>query len=328
MPKLSQKRLKYTSDGHNLVTCPDSFNRNIKRLAEQNTHLCIRLVGSCESRLIAFGKLSDLCQMIGINPPELSESISVNGAVQRMISEHWWRRALRKLFARELEAKAIIDNGVNLFKSIYVSDIGLGIHREQKKRNRHLLEKLIAINEEGQEFSLSELVDTSVANPVNRRNELMCRIAGFEEYSLELGHIALFWTITCPSRMHASLSKSGKPNPKYDGTNPAQAQSYLCNIWSRVRAKFQRKGIQPYGFRVVEPQHDGTPHWHLLVFLPSDCHELATKIVRDYSLMEDGSEAGANKYRFKVELIDRSKGSAAGYIAKYISPRSCNPLTV
>ncbi|RLL52177.1 replication endonuclease [Mariprofundus sp. EBB-1] len=288
-------------------------------MAEKNANLCFRLIGSSTSSLIAFGRLSDLCQMLGIHAPDLSDSISVNGAVQRMISEHWWRRALRKLFAREIEAKAIVENRVNLFKSIYVSDEGLSIHREQKQRNRKMLEKVIAVNEEGKELTLAELADTSVSNPVNRRNELMCRIAGFEKYSLEKGHIALFWTITCPSRMHASLSKSGRSNPKYDGTTPAQAQKYLCDLWACIRAKFDRMGIKLYGFRVVEPQHDGTPHWHLLVFLPDRDQEQATKIVRAYSLMEDGHESGADKYRFKVEAIDRSKGSAAGYIAKYIS---------
>ncbi len=315
----SENRSKSTSFGQNLVTHPELFGNEISRLAELNVNLCLRLIGSSTSRLTALGKISGICRMIGVNAPELSETVSVDGAIQRLISEHWWRRCLRKVFAREIEAKAILENRVNLFKSIYVSKDGLSIHREQKKRNRHLLEKMVAVNENGEEFSLAELADTSVSNPVNRRNELMCRIAGFEKYSIEQDHIALFWTITCPSRMHASLSKSGQPNPKYDGTTPVQAHKYLCGLWACIRAKFDRMGIRPYGFRVVEPQHDGTPHWHLLVFLPHRYQDEATAIVRDYSLMEDGNESGADKYRFKVETIDRSKGSAAGYIAKYIS---------
>ncbi|HKJ82929.1 MAG TPA: replication endonuclease [Mariprofundaceae bacterium] len=288
-------------------------------MSDQYVHLCIRVAGAADSKFAAFGKLSDFCQMIGVDMPELSESVSVEGAVQRLVSEHWWRRVLRRKFMYELESQAIIESRVSLYKSIYVSSEGLGLHRNQKARNRRLLEHLRAVNEEGEEYSLAELADTSVANPENRRNELMCRIAGFENYANELGHVGLFWTITCPSRMHSTSSLSGEPNPKFDGTTPDQAQAYLCGLWACIRSKFQRMGLQPYGFRVVEPQHDGTPHWHVLVFLPLDQHDAATSVVREYALREDGSESGADRHRFKVETIDPEKGSAAGYIAKYIS---------
>ena len=42
-------------------------------------------------------------------------------------------------------------------------------------------------------------------------------------------------------------------------------------------------------------------------------------IIRDYAMREDGDEPGAAKHRYKEERIDRSKGTAVSYIAKYIS---------
>jgi hypothetical protein len=78
-------------------------------------------------------------------------------------------------------------------------------------------------------------------------------------------------------------------------------------------------GIRVYGFRVVEPQHDGTPHWHLLLFMAPDQAETSEGIMRHYALAEDGDEPGAAEHRFTAIVIDRNRVTAAGYIAKYIS---------
>jgi len=260
-----------------------------------------------------------ICDCVRVQAPELSETISLEGAVKRMMNKHWWRRMLRSLFIRDIEAAEISKNKVNKFCCIYLSDKTLEIYKEQQLRNQKLLELMLAVNEDGQEFTLAELAAFSVSNPTNRRNELMCRIAGFETYAKEAGDVGIFPTFTCPSRMHASLSKSGQPNPKYDGTLPNQSQKYLCDLWACIRAKLHRAGIKPYGFRIAEPQHDSTPHWHMLLFLPPSDVKEALEIMRHYALLEDGNEKGAAQHRFKVEYIDWNKGSAAGYIAKYIS---------
>lgn len=42
-------------------------------------------------------------------------------------------------------------------------------------------------------------------------------------------------------------------------------------------------------------------------------------IIRQYALATDGNETGAEAHRVHEVLIDRTKGSAAGYLAKYIS---------
>jgi hypothetical protein len=71
--------------------------------------------------------------------------------------------------------------------------------------------------------------------------------------------------------------------------------------------------------RVVEPHHDGTPHWHLMLFVPKEHADLATEIFQKYALEEDGNEPGAKERRLKTEIIDPNKGSATGYLAKYIA---------
>lgn len=43
------------------------------------------------------------------------------------------------------------------------------------------------------------------------------------------------------------------------------------------------------------------------------------EVVRAYALCESPNEPGAQEHRFKVERIDPNKGSAVGYVAKYVS---------
>lgn len=257
---------------------------------------------------------------MGVAPPSPDNpTITIKGALKRLCAEEWWLRQFRRLQARTLEEEAIRLGMVHTHAAPYLCDDNLERYQQRKKRNRRILERIIAINDLEQAFTVEDLASRGVSNPKNRRNELMARVFGFEKMADELGHIAVFITLTCPSRMHASLSQSGKPNPKYDNTTPRQAQAYLCKIWSRIRAKLKRDGINIYGFRVAEPHHDGTPHWHLLVFLAPEHLEPLKQVFLHYALQENAAEVGAKQHRVKWESIDKAKGSAIAYIAKYVS---------
>jgi hypothetical protein len=146
----------------------------------------------------------------------------------------------------------------------------------------------------------------------------MSRLYGCEVYGDKHGYVADFLTITCPSRMHAEHN-NGRSNDKFDGTSPKEANQYLCDQWAKCRAQLARLDIEYYGFRVSEPHHDATPHWHILVFVKPENREALRASFSFYALQVDGDETGAQKYRFTVEPINKSKGSAVGYIAKYIS---------
>lgn len=265
-------------------------------------------------------RLWRLAESYGIKPPSLHDpNTTPRGILRRLWDDQWWLRQLRKAHARNLEAEAVQLGLVHSHAGLYISDESFSRYQEQKTRNTRILSRLIAINDQNQIFMLESLIAKGMANPKNRRNELMCRVFGFETIANDLSHAADFLTLTCPSRMHARLSKSGKENPKYDGTTPYQAQKHLTTVWSRIRAKLKRDGIEMYGFRVAEPHNDGTPHWHLLVFTAKDNIQKIRDTFSHYALEEDGDEEGAKEHRFTFKPIDKTKGSAIGYIAKYIS---------
>lgn len=84
-----------------------------------------------------------------------------------------------------------------------------------------------------------------------------------------------FFTITSPSRFHRFTTVNGDkavlPNRHCDGREtPLTGQRCLARLWTHIRSNLARCGLLVDGFRIAEPQHDGTPHWQLLLFTAAD----------------------------------------------------------
>ncbi len=272
-------------------------------------------------RATSLAQAHQACQAItgryGVTPPPV-EPGQWAPSLNRMCCPQWWLRKIKVLKLRTLEEMARNIELVNRCRSAYASDHVVHLKRQQRESNRQYLAATFISNELGQSYSLQDLADRSVSNPAVRRAELMVRIRGFEMVADLVGHAGEFYTLTTPSRMHA-CRHDGQPNPRYDRTTPLQAHAYLTHLWALIRAELHRRGIQPYGFRVVEPHHDGTPHWHLLLFMPPEHRATLREVMQRYALLENGDEPGALRHRFKAVAIDPDKGTAAGYIAKYIA---------
>ncbi|MBS7131957.1 MAG: replication endonuclease [Clostridium sp.] len=245
----------------------------------------------------------------------------VTPAIMRMQTEKWWKGRLRRVAASWREHLQIALANVSKKHTPYASSMTVSEWREQKRRTREFLKGMELEDEEGNRISLIEKYDGSVANPAIRRCELMTRIRGFENICNEMGFIGEFYTLTAPARYHATI-KTGHRNRKWNGASPADTQRYLCSVWQKIRAKLHREEIRIFGIRVAEPHHDATPHWHMLMFMRPEQVERVREIMRDYAWQEDSGELTtdmARKARFHAEAIDPEKGSATGYVAKYIS---------
>ncbi len=252
---------------------------------------------------------------------KLFEPEEVASAISRMSAERWWKNRLRRVAASWREHLQIALANVSKKHTPYASTMNVIEWREQKRRTREFLKGMDLQDDDGNRISLIDKYDGSVANPAIRRCELMTRIRGFEDICNEMGFVGEFYTITAPSRYHATI-KTGHRNRKWNGANPSETQRYLCNMWQKVRAKLHREDIRIFGIRVAEPHHDATPHWHMLMFMLPENIDRVRQIIRDYAYQEDSGEMTtekARKARFHVEAIDPEKGSATGYVAKYIS---------
>lgn len=238
--------------------------------------------------------------------------------INRLTDPSWWKRALRKRY-RVVEYGAIQTGTVHASAGKYVSDKTMARAIRHRRRITELLESLVAVNQTtGEMRSMSELAENSLSNPANQRKAFMARIKGIEQFEKSQGREALFLTITCPSRMHAR-SYAGELNPRHDGTNPRHAQAHLSDVWRKAKRKLDHHGVKVSGVRIVEPHHDACPHWHVLMFVAPEHSTFVIETMRAYALADSPDEAGAAERRFTVERIDPAKGSAVGYVAKYVS---------
>lgn len=269
-----------------------------------------------------------ISQQFNVTPPQWErvtkkffDKNDIAPAVIRMFTETWWRGRLRRVASAWREHLQIAVGNVSKKKHVYASKNCVTDWREQKRRTREFLKGLELEDEEGNRISLIEKYDGSVANPAIRRCELMTRIRGFENICNDLGYVGEFYTLTAPSKYHAT-TKAGYRNSKWKGASPSDTQGYLTSLWARIRAKLHREEIRIFGIRVAEPHHDATPHWHMLMFMLPEDVERVRRVIRDYAWQEDSHELKsdkAKKARFHAEAIDPEKGSATGYVAKYIS---------
>jgi len=300
----------------NLSASTDELKSFAKDKANQCNRVALQYEESPEE---AFRICSRLANQYEIAPPKPKHhSYLISACINRLCCKKWWKRRIDAKRRKAIESVARDLGLVHKHKSAYSSKHSQIDRATQRANNMAYLKNTYITNDQSETFCLKDIHDRSVSNPNIRRAELMTRIKGFEIVADDLGDAGEFYTITTPSSMHARLNKKGRVNPKYDGTNPYDAQQYLQTMWTRIRSKLHRDGLHVYGFRVAEPNHDGTPHWHLLLFMEKGVRQKVRRIFRKYALAVDGNEKGAKQHRFKAVPIDKKKGSAAGYIAKYV----------
>ena len=294
------------------------------------------------------------------------ESEHAGFKLARLVDESWWERKIERAYRQFCEHCQILNGHVRHGVSVYLSHEGLRDCRARKEANTLALSKMVARNEDtGEEIEMLDIVKASIANPAIRRHELMVRMRGFEDLAQENKLMGGFFTMTTPSRFHAYMKVTNGnktwsvENDKYDGANPKRAQEYLSKIWAKARAKLNRMNVSMMGFRVCEPHHDGTPHWHALFFFKPEHEQIIRFVLSDYFTQVDREELNVDKHDFTLwdnaikddiqtedlfknerfeeeskhifsvskrisarvdyKKIDPAKGSATGYIAKYIA---------
>ncbi|MBD2785957.1 replication endonuclease [Xenorhabdus sp. DI] len=330
---------------------PDLHNKQLKALAnqiaagffnlfEQYCDQCIARENGDKAALYRmrnlhpiYGELAKIALGLHVTPVYYQRYLKgkltaehVVSAVARLVNDDFWYRRLKAHRTRWREALLIAVMAVNKNRSPYASRQAIQEVKSQRLSNLQYLQAMdIEDVETGERFDLVDQVMQSIANPEIRRMEMMAQVAGIQRVALARNDIGMFVTITTPSKYHPTrLMKKGgaeiavlNHNWADEAYTPKDGQRYLVRVWSKIRTAFKDSGLNVYGVRVVEPHHDGTPHWHLLLFTDKASRAAAVEIMRKKALQEDGDERGAQKYRFECKHMNR--GGAVSYIAKYIA---------
>ncbi|PNG62850.1 hypothetical protein CRN61_09115 [Vibrio vulnificus] len=248
----------------------------------------------------------------------------------RLVDEAVWRKAIEKFTLAAFENARRAAGMVSPHVSPYASISACEWLKVRQDRQREWLELMAIESDKGDVVSMADVHKSSQANMENRRHELMTRIAGCQEYADSNSHVAVFVTMTAPSRFHR-LAKRGDywvENKKWDGSTPREAHAWLSKSWERFRAWAGRNELTYYGMRVVEPHQDGTPHWHGVFFMPLEQVAAFIKALQAYQFQRDSDELynslgdpkfNAMRARFDAKILDGSEGGAVAYLAKYIS---------
>ncbi|MGO4746845.1 replication endonuclease [Serratia quinivorans] len=278
-----------------------------------------------------YGQIAGMARAFNIQPmywqcyrKERLDSHRAVAALSRLTSDRWWLRRLKMQRMQWREALLIAIGNVSRSTSPYASRQAI---RDVKARRQSNLDYLRRCDLEntltGERIDLMEKVLGSIANPAIRRMELMNTLAGIEAYAAHNHHVGLFVTLTLPARFHPTRTTGGHGKARFnhrwdrEDFTPKDGQRYLVGQWSKMRTAFKDRQLQVYGIRVVEPHHDGTPHWHLLLFTPQSHRQAVIDILLRYALQQDAEEPGAQENRCHHKHLNR--GGAAAYMAKYVA---------
>lgn len=161
------------------------------------------------------------------------------------------------------------------------------------------------------------LLDSSMGaniNPVKYFAEVNNRVNSLFKYANMLDLYPVFLTQTLPPQFHYN-------SKNYDGSSVKDGVRYLSARWaSFLRLKIFKNIKKSINhnmiyIRVLEPHKDGTPHSHVLIFIPKN-FILPLKKVFKRHFSVDGASKLAQDYRY---TWSGHAGGAVAYIMKYIN---------
>ncbi|EED7272734.1 replication endonuclease [Salmonella enterica subsp. enterica] len=249
-------------------------------------------------------------------------------AISRMISVRFWSRHFRTFTRRWREHLYIAVGDVRRQRSVICSPQWVRHWLASRKRGREIMAETDLEDEEtGETLPLLSAVDASVSNNEKRRAEMMTRVKGMEELAeldnlaQDSDYIGLFFTWTAPRQYHAWL-ETGRRNRKWNGVSPRETQHYFTRTFKNLSTALTRRGVDIFGMHITESHHDGTPHWHGILFVRREQEAILREVFESYANAENCTSHRPGmqpaQSQLMIKPIDKRRGSATAYITKHI----------
>lgn len=182
----------------------------------------------------------------------------------------------------------------------------------------------------GNMIPLRDLVISANHSPHRYYSEIQNRVNTLIGEAERKELVPLFMTITLPSEYHPFKlkGKSFIRNPKFNGTSPREAVKALTKQFARLRNDRALRDIGKENriyYRVNEPHKSGTPHTHILYYVPK---ESVNRVISVFKRLydENGSDiradlknAGAYVMKYINKTLPKSKNEKLSQKDKYLN---------
>nr|WP_284603826.1 replication endonuclease [Dickeya dadantii] len=266
-----------------------------------------------------YGRLATLAQALNVTPVHWHRhqngTLTLEQAcagIMRLVNPRWWERQLKIQRARWREALWIAGGEVSRAASPFLSRQALQDIRYRRLATLDFLKSRELENTRNSErVDLIDKVMGSIANPEIRRMELMTMLAGIERYATAHHHIGMLVTFTAPGHYHPTRTRGHERvlvNTGWmpDCPSPKMTQHYLVKLWGKIRTALKDRKLHIYGLRVVEPHHDGTPHWHIMLYCERAQRQAIVEILRRYAQPGESERTVAHNRRLTASTSTRA----------------------
>ncbi|ECR6162950.1 replication endonuclease [Salmonella enterica subsp. enterica serovar Muenchen] len=306
-------------------------------LCDEVEHLNRTLRDESASELLGvlYSMAAGIAEHFKADPPEWSrftgkkltlEQLKI--AISKMLSVRFWSRHFRTFTRRWREHLYIAVGDVRRQRSVICSPQWVQHWLASRKRGREIMAETDLEDEEtGETLPLLSAVDASVSNNEKRRAEMLTRVKGLEELaaldhmSQDSDYVALFFTWTAPQQYHAWL-ETGRRNRKWNGASSRETQRYFTRTFKNFSTALTRRDIHIFGMHVTESHHDGTPHWHGILFVRREQEATLRDVFEGYANAENCSTHRPGKppeqSQLMIKPVDKRMGSLTAYITKHI----------